>query len=102
MVGHSDREARRLVPRDLEEKTSGQRVIVVLEKASLELVQVRAVWMTISTTRLFHLLFRFFDYQRISSFFNLTQNRSIKIRHVKVTSLRLVSEMCSFSALDLK
>ena len=36
-VGHTDEEARRLVPSTLEDKLTGQRVIVVLEKASLEI-----------------------------------------------------------------
>ena len=36
-VGHTDDDARKLVPATLEDKLSGQRVIVVLEKASLEL-----------------------------------------------------------------
>ncbi len=36
-VGHTDADARRLVPTTLEDKLVGQRVIVVLEKASLEL-----------------------------------------------------------------
>ena len=37
IVGHTEEEARKLVPSTLEDKLVGQRVIVVLEKASLEL-----------------------------------------------------------------
>jgi rRNA small subunit pseudouridine methyltransferase Nep1 len=36
-VGHSEEDSRKLVPNTLEDKLSGQRLIVVLEKASLEL-----------------------------------------------------------------
>lgn len=36
-VGHTDEEARRLVPATLEDKLQGRRLVVVLEKASLEL-----------------------------------------------------------------
>ena len=36
-VGHTDEDAKKLVPATLEDKLVGQRVIVVLEKASLEL-----------------------------------------------------------------
>lgn len=37
IVGHTDEDARKLVPATLEDKLVGKRVIVVLEKASLEL-----------------------------------------------------------------
>lgn len=36
-VGHSEEDSRKLVPATLEDKLTGQRIIVVLEKASLEL-----------------------------------------------------------------
>jgi len=37
VVGHSEEDARKLLPATLEDKLEGQRVVVILEKASLEL-----------------------------------------------------------------
>ncbi|KAF4681872.1 18S rRNA pseudouridine methyltransferase [Perkinsus olseni] len=41
LVGHTVDEAKALIPRTPEEKTTGQRLVVVLEKAALEVVQVK-------------------------------------------------------------
>ncbi len=41
LIGHSEGEAKALVPRTLADKTRGERIIVVLEKACLELVQLK-------------------------------------------------------------